>query len=547
MDMSFFRKILCFLFALTLLVSLVPAAFAEGGDERFEGKTWDEIIQDFFDAHQTETGRITLGYYNTVTGEEHYYQGDKYMTAASLYKVPLNMYYTDKIYHGEMDWDTTFSGIPYSDIQLWTIRDSNNEISEMMQRYVGNYVQYREAILPYIGETAASVDSEYYRLNTFTAKQMVSCLKMVWEDQERFAGIIDAMLLAVPDNYFKYTPIEYEVAHKYGYLDYENHLYMNDMGYVFTDQPIILVFMADTISYHLQAMTDYCALMADYAQYTASLLPEPTEEPTEAPAEEPTIESAPVAEPEIAPQPEIPELPEAEAADVSDKLLLTVIAGVTLLLCVGAILARKKMRLVWSLPAALFTGATLAVCVIAPKAGTVICRPTGDPAAVAESFFSAIVSGDYDSAYARLGDYADLGLENVPENETDALLYDRLRQSYAYELVGECVTDGLTAKQQVSFHSFRIADIGPEVEEKTAENIEQFVSTHLRQDIYDENDNYLPSVVTDAYAAAVRSVLDHAEDYTAANTFTVTLEFSGGEWRVITNPELLKALLGGIA
>ena len=84
-----------------MITALLPAAFADGeDDERFKDKTWDEVIDQFLTEHNIDPEDVALGYRNTVTGEEHFLNGDTYLVAGSMYKVPLNMIYTEKIHNG---------------------------------------------------------------------------------------------------------------------------------------------------------------------------------------------------------------------------------------------------------------------------------------------------------------------------------------------------------------------------------------------------------------------------------------------------------------
>ena len=96
--------------ALCLTAVLCPAALAAPVED--DG-SWDKIIENFLDKYEdrNKSCSITLGYRNLVTGEEHFYKGGEYMVTCSMYKVPLNMYFTEKVYNGEMDWDTEIGGV----------------------------------------------------------------------------------------------------------------------------------------------------------------------------------------------------------------------------------------------------------------------------------------------------------------------------------------------------------------------------------------------------------------------------------------------------
>lgn len=269
----------------------VPIVEPPGEDDvidfsRFEGKSLEEIINEFLEERQVETDRLSFGFYNTVTGEEYYHNGDKYMVAASVYKLPLNMYFSEKVYLGEIDWSTRFGNIPYENIQVSSIVSSNNELSEMLQREIGDYREYRTAIAKYLGVNIRTVEERYYEGNDFTARQIINALRMLYSDYERYPRVISYMLLGAPNNYFAYSEHRYQIAHKYGYIEYDGHLIYNDAAIVYTPDPILLVMFTDNCSRAIPNMTAFCSLMCDYSEYTRYLR-----------------ESAP-AEPEITPEPE---------------------------------------------------------------------------------------------------------------------------------------------------------------------------------------------------------------------------------------------------
>ena len=259
--------------ALCLISALCPAALAAPAED--DG-SWDKIIADFLDKYEdrNKSCSMTLGYRNLVTGEEHFYRGGEYMMACDMYKVPLNMYFTEKVYNGEMDEDTEIGGVKYSDILEETIVDAvSSRSSELLVSEIGSYNDYRRAISQYVGVDPDKAADKYYENtisgnNFFTAEQMIFCLRTLYENQERFPGLIDLMLEAEPERFFNYHEQEYDVAHKFGYMgDPANGIrYQNDCAIVYTDEPIAIVIFTDNTPDSDNALADYCTLMADYAQ-----------------------------------------------------------------------------------------------------------------------------------------------------------------------------------------------------------------------------------------------------------------------------------------
>ena len=184
--MKAFRKLLALAAALCLMLSMLPFASAEI-DQRFEGKSWEDVANEFLNRIRAyEMGQFAIGYYNTVTGEEHFINPDTYITVGSVYKVPLNMLYCERIGKGEMTLDSQVFGINYNTLLRGTIIDSNNDYAKVLWDNTGSYHTYRMLIAPYMGEDAETVDSTFYLNNLFTARQMITCLRTLYENPERW-------------------------------------------------------------------------------------------------------------------------------------------------------------------------------------------------------------------------------------------------------------------------------------------------------------------------------------------------------------------------
>ncbi|MBO5556533.1 MAG: hypothetical protein J5927_05060, partial [Oscillospiraceae bacterium] len=263
------RVILSALLALCLMLCLVPGARADGDDDKFKDKSWDELVSELLAKYTVSSDSIALGYYNTVTGEEHYLNGDKYMVSGSMYKVPLNMVFAEKVANGEMDWDYKFGSYTLEECMEATIIHSDNDLARTLWEVLGNsvYRNYRRVIAPYMGEDPDTVDAKFYENNFFTSRQMIYCLKLLYDHPERFPRIVETMQKAEPNNYFKLREHRFNIAHKYGFLLTEWHLYLDDCGIAFTDDPILLVLFTDNVGKAYDVMTDYCTLMCDYTQY----------------------------------------------------------------------------------------------------------------------------------------------------------------------------------------------------------------------------------------------------------------------------------------
>ena len=546
--MKYLRRILSVIAAACIVFSMLPAACAEAADdEYFKDKSWDDVIADLFEKHGIDHDRITLGYYNTVTGEEHYYQPDKYMIGASIYKVPLNMAYAEMIANGEMDWDTPIPYYPYEQMMRSSIIDSNNELSGLLMFNLGGtYRGFLNYIAPYLGVDIENVDPQYYN-ERYTARQYVTCLRTLYDNPERFPKIIDTMKEAEPNNYFRLDEKRYEIAHKYGYWPDDYLIHINDVGIVYTDDPIILVIFTASVANAYQVMTDYCTLMCDYTMYhRAERLA------AEAKAEaEKLVEASPVIVPEVVPSlAPVVEIEEntAENKSVFSPLLGLVIVVIAAFLAIAAVIyfsKKGRMNMLWAMAAVIITALAALLCLLASSVGTLIARPQGDPQQTITGFFDAMSAGDYDTAYTYLDGYTGLGLENVPADSVSAAVYEALRESYEYELFGGCSVDKLKASQQVQFSYLDLKAIQADVQALTVVKLEEIVMARPSSEIYDENKNYLPGITMEAYSAAVNEVLKSADKYYATDTLQLQLEYKNGSWLIVPDNDLLKAVIGG--
>lgn len=581
--MKTLQKLLAAAFVLCLLLTIIPCASADDAQESahsydFSGKTWDEVIADFMEKYpgyyDTE---VALGYYNTVTGEEYYLNPDSYIDAASTYKVPLNMLYAEKIADGEMTLDTEICGYSYSELLHRTIVDSSNELAALLWENYGGYNVYRHDIAKYASPDPDSIDRTFYINNYITARQALTILRTLYENQERFPYIIDTMKEAEPDNYFNSGESRFEIAHKYGLLkitekipaepvdsDSEDeeaappaekeeikHYYINDTAIVYTDEPIIIVYLSDKSPCAFEMMSAYCTLMCDYTQYHSNLRAKQAASAAKAVGAE--SEKA-LAELKNALRAEMTEIQgdtkEDNMPDISfGTFVLGVLAlavGLTVLILV--ICNHRKVGIFWGFIAAVLICVTLLVCLFGNTVGILVTGGTeGDPADTVTEFFDAITLGNYTAAYEHLNGYSTLGLENAPEGEAAKLLQKALERSYSYQLNGIAVIDGISAVQDVDFTYLDLGAIDEKVQSLTPKKLEELVASNPLSKVYDENNEYRPEITQKAYINALKEVLSDAESCYTGTTITVSLDYIGETWLINPDQALFKALLGGIS
>ena len=571
------KKFFAALLMLAMLLPLAPAAVAgeEEDDARFAGRSWEEIVDEFLAEHHADPASVACGWCNTVTGEEHYHNADQYMVSGSMYKVPINMIFTEKVHNGEIGWDTFIGGYRYEYCLHATIVDSNNDIAKGMWDYLGGYQPYRHILAPYMGEDPDTVDEKFYENNFFTPRQMIYALKLLATESERFPKLIDEMLQAEPNKYFKERAHDYDIAQKYGYWPDPNgwHVALNDCAIIYTEEPICIVIFIDSVSEQAsrELLKDYCDLMIAYTEYTTparkeaeriaaeeaaiAALNEATPAPQESESGDAPSAPAPTAAPQGEPGMPQPEEERAPGLFWPIALGLCTLAGAVWLSLRAVRRARRgKLSLPWALAAVLFGAAAIGICLlpgeraaksVSPAAAAEDGASSAEAQAAVTEFFDSLVARDYARAYARLSGVATLGLEDTPASEDAARLMEAVRESWSWRLYGDCTLTRSGATQQVVFNSLDLSRMRDDIRAATEEEVERLASSLPADEVYAEDGGYLPSFTERAYAAALDAALARADEYYAATGLNIRLVKDGGEWLIVPDSALYGALTGG--
>ena len=535
------KRILAAAAVLCLLLALMPCAFA-AEDARFQDRSWEDITLEFLGrVGANETGTICIGYYNTVTGEEQYYNPDTYITVGSVYKVPLNMIYCEKIANGEMTLESTVYGVPYNTLLRGTIIDSNNDYAKTLWDNLGSYHRYRELIAPYMGEDAATVSAKFYENNFFTARQMITCLRTLYENPDRFPNLVDVMKEAEPSNYFHRNENRYEIAHKYGYNNESWHYYIADSGIIYTTDPYLLVVFTDNSPSAYDILAEYTVLMSDYTEYhTKQRL---TAGAVDAALEQLSFPAAPVA---AAGGAVAGNAAAAEASYDTDlptfAKILGVVAGMLFLLGIFAKLG-KHTGFVILLPAVIVTVLGLLFIRSLITGGQSLIADRGDGSQATAAFFEALEERDYASACELLDGYSSLGLEETPTGEQAAQIYELMRSGYTY--TPGPVTPGEekdTAVQSVTLRHFSYGRLRNAVKENMKTILNSYVQQRSESEVYDENYAIRSEVAREAFTAALEGVLAAPEGFQADEQLDVALRYSTKGWRIVPDEAFLNAV-----
>lgn len=218
--------------------------------------------------------------------------------------------------------------------------------------------------------------------------------------------------------------------------------------------------------------------------------------------------------------------------------------------CLGVVVRLGKtghMSVFWGAVAVFFSSLALLLAIVGCNTGALYARADGDPSETVSRFYDSVIAGDYETAYSCLEDYTSLGLETAPDTENAVAVYDALKASFEYTLSGSADIDKLSATQKVRFKYLNLDSLEASVADGVERKLEEIVESSPIDEVYDENNNYLPAVTERAYSEALASVLSHANSYYTAEEIEIELEYSGGQWLIVTNQAMLNALMGGAA
>ncbi len=225
----------------------------------------------------------------------------------------------------------------------------------------------------------------------------------------------------------------------------------------------------------------------------------------------------------------------------------------------------------------IFAAVALAVLVIilcgsrsdfSPKS----CVEIPAPADSADRFFSALSDGRYEDCDAMLYNYSSLGFVSDSDTPMGQALYALLRESYGYTVltgnaasqlpppsstdvsatdayaallseaesaVLQSTVSGKEAAQAVAFTHLDISLISDELHERATEIAYDYAYNSI--DINNE----------ETANKAVKEALDQLEgsitDYYRTEVFVINMKYVGGEWKIVLDDSLYRAILGNIA
>lgn len=257
------RSIFAFILALSCLLSVSVLAFADDSAEKpqlIDPEELEQITRDFIEEYKLHENNFSVGYCYTATGDTWYFNGDEWYYSASMYKVPLMMLLAELEAKGEIDRDTPIKNLPLGEAEELILTYSHNDYAHLMMSYFGTEPDCRDLYKQYSDLPDDYYISDFRQYSYFTANFITDVMKTLYYEQERFPNIVESLLPAQPDQYFKREITDYEVAQKYGALKEFNHT----TAIVYTPNPFIVTVMTEYCDTPEAVIGAYGKLMEEY-------------------------------------------------------------------------------------------------------------------------------------------------------------------------------------------------------------------------------------------------------------------------------------------
>lgn len=208
---------------------------------------------------------------------------------------------------------------------------------------------------------------------------------------------------------------------------------------------------------------------------------------------------------------------------------------------------KNILSLLLALAAAAVAALTLWVCLGALGAQPVLMKAPSAASETADALLAAVQAGDYQTASGMMLGNPQLGADRAPADEVGGLLWDAFRDSFSYELQGECYATDSGIAQDATVTYLDFSSVTASLQQRSQELLVQRVAQAEDADtIYDENGDYREDFVMEVLREVTLDALEE-DAQNKQQQLTVNLVYKQGRWWVVADQALLAAISGGIA
>ena len=216
--------------------------------------------------------RFSVGFWYSGTGDFWYYDADKWMYSASLYKVPVSMLMAEKEAAGELSQDSVVNGTSLEYLESTALVYSNNDSGHSMVSWLGGTYAGKcsDMTIKFTDLPDSYFDQDFYDVSYYTARYMTQVMSTVYQGgEEKFPHVLDYLKQAQPNDYFNrdsFLQANYTIAQKFGAYEEANGNNNNHCAAViYTPNPIVVTVMTRNVGDYQNIIAAVGAHLAETA------------------------------------------------------------------------------------------------------------------------------------------------------------------------------------------------------------------------------------------------------------------------------------------
>ena len=200
----------------------------------------------------------------------------------------------------------------------------------------------------------------------------------------------------------------------------------------------------------------------------------------------------------------------------------------------------------FGLLALVLTAAGICLAVGNRDASPVLAKQPEAARVQVQTMLDALRDGEYAEVSSCLYGTPDLGMNAQAADPVGQLFWDALGKSFRYEMAEEFHATDSGVSLDVTISALDLSTATVNLRERAQKLLEQRIAEAEDPDeIYDANNEYREDFVMNAlYDAAMQALAEDAREVTW--DLTLNLIYENGQWWIMPEQELLKALSGGI-
>lgn len=204
----------------------------------------------------------------------------------------------------------------------------------------------------------------------------------------------------------------------------------------------------------------------------------------------------------------------------------------------------KRSVILWSIAGAILSLCTLAAVIYGINSTPKVLVDSEALAASAEQVLECARSGDYDALSQLLYGTPDLGACPEKAENAESMIWYAFLDSIDYQVSQECYASGSGVALDIRIRCLDISAVTASLQAIAPELLLQ--TAQQEEDIYDEQNNYRESFISEVLCAATAQVLAE-EPQLLDRELTLTFTRSDGRWQVVPTESLLQLLSGYVS